>query len=139
MNESARRLIADLKTRDVRFLAEADRLVLDAPKGVLTPQELERIRAAKPALLALFAPRPTADAGDRVEVPADATPESLIDVCRRCGVGLRIDPDGTLVVESYGKAWRALIGAIAAYVDEIASILLTTGDGKQFSVRRCDA
>jgi hypothetical protein len=78
-------------------------------------------------------------AGVRVELPADATPESLIDVCRHYGVGLRIDPDGTVVVESYGKAWHALVGAVAAHVDEIASILLTTGDGRQFSARRCDA
>jgi len=85
------------------------------------------------------ASRLAADAGDRVEIPADATPESLIDFCRRYGVGLRIDPDGTVVIESYGKAWCALVGAIAAHVDEIASILLTTGDGRQFSVRRCDA
>lgn len=55
------------------------------------------------------------------------------------GVGLRIDPDGALVVESYGKAWRVLVGAVAASVYEIASILLTTGDGRQFIVRRCDA
>jgi hypothetical protein len=82
---------------------------------------------------------PPADAGDRVEIPADATPESLIDVCLCYGIGLRVDPDGTVVIESYGKAWRALVGAIAAHVDEIASILLTTGDGKQFSVRHCDA
>lgn len=80
-----------------------------------------------------------ADTGDRVEIPADAAPESLIDVCCKYGVGLRIDPDGTVVIESYGKAWRGLVGAIEAHVDEIASILLITGDGEQFSVRRCDA
>jgi len=85
------------------------------------------------------ASRPATDTGDRVEIPTDARPESLIDVCRKYSVGVRIDPDGTVVVESYGKAWRALVGAIAAHVDEIASILLTTGDGKQFSVRHCDA
>ena len=84
-------------------------------------------------------PRTLADAWERVEIRADATPESLIYVCRRYGVGLRIDLDGTVVVESYGKAWCALVGAIAAHVDEIASILLITGDGEQFSVRRCDA
>lgn len=85
------------------------------------------------------ASRLAADSGDRVEIPADATPKSLIDVCRRYGVGLRIDRDGTVIIESYGKAWHALVGAMAAHVDEIASILLTTGDGKQFSVRQCDA
>jgi hypothetical protein len=137
MSESAKQLIAGLQTRDVHLLAKADRLVLDAPRGVLTPQEVERIRAAKGDLMAFLA-RPPADAWDRVEIPADATPKSLIDVCRRYGVGLRIDPDGTVVVESYGKAWRALVRAIAAQVDEIASILLTTGDGRQFSLRRSD-
>jgi len=83
--------------------------------------------------------RRTADSGDRVEIRVDATSGSLIDVCRKYGVGLRIVRDGTVVVESYGKGWHALVGAIAAHVDEIASILLTTGDGKQFSVRHCDA
>jgi hypothetical protein len=63
----------------------------------------------------------------------------IIEICHAHGVGLRIEPDGTVVIESYGRAWHALIEAIAAHVDEIASILLTTGDGKQFSVRRCDA
>lgn len=86
-----------------------------------------------------IASRLAADSRDRVDVRADATPGRLIDVCREYGVGLRIDPDGTVVVESYGKAWRALVEAIATHIDEIASILMATGDGKQFKVRRCDA
>jgi hypothetical protein len=133
----AQELIAALGRRGLKLYPESGYLIAE-PAHLLTDTDRSSIRAAKADLLALFA-RPPADTEDRVEIRADATPESLIDVCRKYGVGLRIDPDGMLVVESYGKAWRALVGAIAAHVDEIASILLTTGDGRQFSVRRCDA
>lgn len=47
MSESTQKLIA----------AEADQLVLDAPKGILTPDEVERIRAHKAALVTLLAER----------------------------------------------------------------------------------
>ena len=138
MSDSAQRLLAELRGRDVSVLANGSRLILDAPRDLLTTQDIERIRAAKADLLALLDSSPL-DIGDRIEIRGDATPESLIDICCRSRVGLRIDPDGTVVVESYGNAWFALVRAIAAHVDEIASILLTTGDGKQFSLRRCDA
>jgi len=55
MNEPAQQMIADLETRGVRLLADGGRLILDAPKGALTLQEVTRIRAAKPELLALLA------------------------------------------------------------------------------------
>jgi len=58
MSESTtQQLITDLENRGVRVLAKADQLVLDAPKGVLTPHEVERIRAYKAALLTLLAAR----------------------------------------------------------------------------------
>ncbi len=68
-----------------------------------------------------------------------APAQSLIDTCRQYGVGLRVDPDGTLVVESHGRAWRSLVQKIGAHADEIANMLLTTGDGQQISVRRIEA
>jgi hypothetical protein len=68
-----------------------------------------------------------------------APAQSLIDTCRQYDVGLRVDPDGTLVVESYGRAWRSLVQAIGAHADGIANMLITMGDGQQMSVRRIDA
>jgi hypothetical protein len=44
-------LLADLRRRGVRFTVTGDRLRLSAPRGVLTPFELDDLRAAKPALL----------------------------------------------------------------------------------------
>jgi len=55
---------------------------------------------------------------DRLE-PA----RSLIRTCREYGVGLRLEPDGTLVVESNGKAWRSLVRAIEAHVDAVAQLI----------------
>jgi tubulysin polyketide synthase-like protein len=115
-------LVESLSARGLD-LCVADGRIGVQPAGRLSDQERALIRTHKSELLTLLA----------------NTPESLIDICRKHGVGLRIDPDGTVVVESYGKAWRALVAAIAAHVDEIASIMLATGDGRQFSVRRCDA
>jgi TubC N-terminal docking domain len=55
---------------------------------------------------------------DRLE-PA----RSLIRTCREYGVGLRLEPDGTLVVESNGRAWRSLVRAIEAHVDAVAQLI----------------
>lgn len=49
---------------------------------------------------------------------------ALIRTCLEYGVGLRVEADGTLVVASNGKAWRSLIDAIEAHVDEIAALIL---------------
>jgi hypothetical protein len=48
---------------------------------------------------------------------------SLIRTCREYGVGLRLEPDGTLVVESNGRAWRSLVRAIEAHVDAVAQLI----------------
>ena len=47
----------------------------------------------------------------------------LIRTCREYGVGLRLEPDGTLVVESNGRAWRSLVRAIEAHVDAVAQLI----------------
>lgn len=49
---------------------------------------------------------------------------ALIRTCLEYGVGLRVEADGTLVVASNGKAWRSLIDAIEAHVDEVAALIL---------------
>jgi hypothetical protein len=65
--------------------------------------------------------------------------QSLIDTCREHGVGLRVDPDGVLVVESYGRAWRSLIRALDTHAHEIASILIADGQGQGYALRRVEA
>jgi hypothetical protein len=60
---------------------------------------------------------------DRLE-PA----RSLIRTCREHGVGLRLEPDGTLVVESNGRAWRSLMRAIEAHVDAVAQLIESRWD-----------
>jgi hypothetical protein len=47
----------------------------------------------------------------------------LIRICRENSVGLRLDPDGTLVVESHGRAWRALVDDLERHVDEVAQLI----------------
>jgi hypothetical protein len=47
----------------------------------------------------------------------------LIRTCREHGVGLRLEPDGTLVVESNGRAWRSLVRSIEAHVDAVAQLI----------------
>jgi hypothetical protein len=70
----------------------------------------------------------------RILKPLDPTPplsaaKSLIRTCREYGVGLRLDPDGALVVVSNGRAWRSLVSAIEAHVDDIAQLIVTGWDG----------
>lgn len=52
-----------------------------------------------------------------------AAAKSLLKTCRQHGVGLRLEPDGSFVVESNGKAWRSLVDSIEAHADEIARLL----------------
>lgn len=48
---------------------------------------------------------------------------NLVRTCCEYGIGLRLEEDGTLVVVSNGKAWRALVDAIEANVDEVANLV----------------
>ncbi len=52
---TARELIAALQADGVRVTADGDRLTLDAPQGLFTPERLDQVRALKPELLALLA------------------------------------------------------------------------------------
>ncbi len=51
---STRRLLHDLRAIGVRFAIVEDRLRLDAPAGVLSPEVLDRIAESKPRLLRLL-------------------------------------------------------------------------------------
>jgi hypothetical protein len=56
-----RSIVTRLEKQGVRLDAEADKVWVDAPKGVLTPADLERLRGMKPYLLAYLRQRQAAD------------------------------------------------------------------------------
>src|SRR5450755_3942427 len=94
-------LLDELRDRGIRLEARSNGNLYVAPKGRLTPDVLDRIRRHKPELLELLRQKPPT----RVQVEAAA----LIRNCKEYGVGLRVEPDGTLVVSSNGRAWRSLV------------------------------
>jgi hypothetical protein len=51
-------LLSDLAAKGVLIAADGERITLDAPKGVLTPDLTERLRAGKPAILRALRHRP---------------------------------------------------------------------------------
>lgn len=61
-----------------------------------------------------------------VTCPPRAAAKSLIRTCREHGVGLHVESDGTLVVESNGHAWRSLVDAIEIHADDVA-VLVASG------------
>jgi hypothetical protein len=61
--------------------------------------------------------------------PHPEAARSLIRICKEHGVGLRLEPDGTLVVASNGRAWRSLVDAIEENVDAVAELVSVGWDG----------
>lgn len=61
-----------------------------------------------------------------VPCPPCAAAKSLIRTCREHGIGLHVERDGTLVVTSYGHAWRSLVNAIEIHADDVA-VLVASG------------
>ncbi|MDH3600088.1 MAG: thioesterase domain-containing protein [Candidatus Tectomicrobia bacterium] len=56
--KSLAELLSELHKNDIRLWSEGDRLRFDAPKGALTPELREELRARKSELLAIFQPSP---------------------------------------------------------------------------------
>jgi hypothetical protein len=52
----------------------------------------------------------------------------LIRTCREHGIGLRLDPDGALVVVSNGAAWRSLVNDIELHIDSVADLIMAGWD-----------
>jgi hypothetical protein len=74
------------------------------------------------------------DTASGASEPKSACPDleaarSLIRTCKENGVGLRLEPDGTLVVTSNGRAWHSLVDAIEVNVDAVAELVSTGCDG----------
>jgi hypothetical protein len=68
---------------------------------------------------------------DRLAAPQSANEiaaKSLIRTCREYGVGLQLDPDGTLVVQCNGRAWRSLVDAIEVHIDSVAELIIAGWD-----------
>jgi hypothetical protein len=117
----------------------AERGVIAArPKGA-TPSDLaDAIKANRDALLAHL--RARAQGPD--ERQNDCSPaKSLIDTCRKYGVGLRLDEGGdAIVLENYdAERWPSLLMAITAHAQEIAALLVMTSDGERLTLRRVEA
>jgi hypothetical protein len=94
---------------------------------------LSMIESVDVAAPAVAEPAHTLDAppATAAEAPIFETSvaKSLIRICLEHGVGLRLDPDGALVVVSNGKAWRSLVNAIEAHVDAIAALVAAGWNG----------
>jgi hypothetical protein len=114
-------IIDELRRNGVRIRAiEGGQLGL-TPRSRVTPDIIARIRRHKPELLALLEQKRLSF----VQVEA----QRLIRTCKEYGVGLRLEPDGTLVVTSNGRAWRSLVEAIEANVEAVADLILAGWDG----------
>jgi sugar phosphate isomerase/epimerase len=114
-------LLDELRNRGIRLEARSNGNLYVAPKSRLTPNVVDRIRRHKPELLALLErKRPSF---------AQVEARRLIRTCKEYGVGLRLEPDGTLVVTSNGHAWRSLVDAIEANVGAVADLILAGWDG----------
>jgi hypothetical protein len=119
-------LIADLQARGIRLIPNPPKLAVE-PASKLTDDDCAAIRAHKAELLRLLT-------GAHPVTPK----ESLIGTCRKYGVALTVDPNGTLVID-YARAWPTLLQALAAHADAIAALLLTAADGQRIALRRVEA
>lgn len=122
-------VLNELRSRGITVEPRPNGNLYLVPKEGLTPELIERVRAAKPDLLRLLAdPYERActialhceatgtDAAERLasdptlktEMERDTTPQgwtpahSILDVCQQHGVALRIDKQGDLVVGKNG-------------------------------------
>jgi hypothetical protein len=109
-------LIENLGRRGIHLIADGDGIIVE-PSRLLTDTDRAAIRAHKAELLALLG--------------ASLTPvQSIIEICRRHGVALRIDEDGDLVVGKAGakadkptQPWRSLLVEIEANLEPVARLV----------------
>ncbi len=78
-------IVRELEARGVRLeLGDSGRLVVDAPKGALDPEEIERLRSAKSAILALLGKPARSNLVDyRDPIPEPRIPPEVADEIRR--------------------------------------------------------
>jgi len=89
-------IVRALEARGIRLeLGDGGRLVVDAPKGALDPEEIERLRAAKPAIIAALLDQSPALASTACEsMPDLRIPPEVADEIRR------------IETEAYRLGWR---------------------------------
>jgi len=114
-------ILDELRGQGIRLEARSNGNLYVAPKARLAPDVLDRIRRHKSELLALLEQKRLTFS--QIEA------RRLIRTCKEHGVGLRLDPDGTLVVTSNGRAWRSLVDAIEVNVDAVAELVSAGWDG----------
>jgi len=78
---TARELLASLESDGVQLSIKGDRLVLNAPKGVLSPSRIEEIRPYKPELLAIVAERRGEPASE--DAPERDSFDDIVEDARR--------------------------------------------------------
>lgn len=124
---SAANLLARVRAADIHLEAQGDRLVVDAPKGAVTPGLRTELTRHKPALLALLAPsRAFVTLRNGPTLPVEVV-ELAIDLEQR-GFALSLDACHQIVIEpkaqlsnldrSRIRRWRAHLGAVLAYHPE---------------------
>ncbi len=109
---TARQLLAALQADGVHVTADNDRLTLDAPQGLLTPERLDQVRALKPELLALLAEPSLPDAP--VEPVEDTPFLEMIEDARRFQTEGKPGPWAAFTMDE-----EALDGAIGTLSPEL--------------------
>ena len=114
---NARELLSSLEADGVRLSIKGDRLVLDAPTGVMSSQRIEELRPYKAELLALVSERRGEPASE--DVPERDSFEDIVDDARRF---LREGKPGpwvafTMSAEALGSAIGNLSPAFRADFD----------------------
>ena len=102
---NARELLSSLEADGVRLSIKGDRLVLDAPTGVLTASRIEELRPHKPELLVLLSERRIEPA--TVEEPERDSFDDMVEDARRFQRDGRPGP-----WEAFTMSAEALDGAI---------------------------
>ena len=105
---TARELLAQLEAEDVRLTVKGDRLVLNAPKGVLSSERIEQLRPFKPELLAIVIERQRKSASG--EEPERDSFDDIVEDARRFQRGDKPGPWAafTMSVDALDSAIRNL-------------------------------
>jgi hypothetical protein len=140
---NASHVLGELRAAGVRIEARQDGHLYFTPKERLTDSMVDRVRECKPELLALLVAHHCENVGaDLRAYLADRQPnllseptlhsclaESIVRTCKRYGVALRMEPDGTLVVncdKAVGLTpgdWDALKYSLEAHTEAVAALV----------------
>jgi len=104
----------------VGLIANGDKLTVES-SAPLADEDYALILDHKADILAIL----TAKAPRRPVISSKTTPaESLVGTCRRLGISLRLDSDGTLVVgKTREHAPASLVRALSAHAEAVARLV----------------